>query len=320
MQEEPIDQKLRQMAEHRGFKLVRSRRRKPGTGDYGKFGLTDADGKALLGQGESGLTASADDIEAYLREGAMGTWAASAMSVPTRTMRDKPRKSGGEGKDALSIQPRHPSPAALKGPTARAAPQRRKGAHNDTEKSQVDPDRRQPSRRQSKVRACDLARTEPKAHAVPDPAPSCAPVPELTIRMAKAGDGAALALLLQQLAHVEIDEMGIARNLEATRRAKGGMMVAELGKIVGCCGWALISTVQYGVMGRVTMILVDSDNRRHGIATALLGAASRAMKKAGCTRLEAMSDIEISNAHNFFRSLKFEQTSYRFARALDAQN
>lgn len=27
-----------------------------------------------------------------------------------------------------------------------------------------------------------------------------------------------------------------------------------------------------------------------------------------------MSDIEISNAHNFFRTLKFEQTSYRFAR------
>ena len=64
------DQKLRDMAEHRGLKLVKSRRRKPGVGDYGKFGLIDAAGKPLLGIGAQGLEASAQDIEAYLRAGA----------------------------------------------------------------------------------------------------------------------------------------------------------------------------------------------------------------------------------------------------------
>lgn len=29
-----------------------------------------------------------------------------------------------------------------------------------------------------------------------------------------------------------------------------------------------------------------------------------------------MSDITINNSHNFFRSLKFEQASYRFVRAI----
>jgi hypothetical protein len=29
-----------------------------------------------------------------------------------------------------------------------------------------------------------------------------------------------------------------------------------------------------------------------------------------------MSDITVNNSHNFFRSLDFEQTSYRFVRAI----
>jgi len=39
---------LRDMATHRGFKLVGSRRRKPG-GDFGLFGLTDAGGEPVFG-------------------------------------------------------------------------------------------------------------------------------------------------------------------------------------------------------------------------------------------------------------------------------
>ena len=54
---------LREMAAHRLLKLVKSKRRKPGVGDYGKFGLTDADGKELLCFSADGLTASAEDIE-----------------------------------------------------------------------------------------------------------------------------------------------------------------------------------------------------------------------------------------------------------------
>jgi hypothetical protein len=63
------DEALRESARHRGLKLVKSRRRKAG-GDFGKYGLTDAAGQQLFGFGEDGLTASAEDIAAYLR-GAM---------------------------------------------------------------------------------------------------------------------------------------------------------------------------------------------------------------------------------------------------------
>jgi len=81
----------------------------------------------------------------------------------------------------------------------------------------------------------------------------------------------------------------------------------------------LIPTLQYGLIGRITVLIVDEGHRRKGIATAMLDAATRAMRESKCARIEAMSDIAIKNAHNFFRASKFEQTSYRFARAIDAE-
>jgi ribosomal protein S18 acetylase RimI-like enzyme len=77
------DDGLIEAARHRGLKLVRSRRRKPGTGDYGLYGLTDlATGRHVLGFDESVLTATADDISAFLRRGEQQSWATSLASTP----------------------------------------------------------------------------------------------------------------------------------------------------------------------------------------------------------------------------------------------
>jgi len=71
------DSALRELAANRGLKLVRSRRRTPGKGDYGRYGLTDAAGAKLIGFGRSGLTATAAEIEAYLHEGSAAGWKTS---------------------------------------------------------------------------------------------------------------------------------------------------------------------------------------------------------------------------------------------------
>ncbi|MFL9841233.1 cupin domain-containing protein [Sphingomonas sp. ST-64] len=83
------DQALRESARHRGLTLVKSRRRKPG-GDFGKFGLQDADGNQLLGFGEDGLTAGADEIEAYLRGAMRSDWKEAAKGLPKRKTSPKP--------------------------------------------------------------------------------------------------------------------------------------------------------------------------------------------------------------------------------------
>ena len=81
---------LRESARHRGLKLVKSRRRKPG-GDFGKFGLTDAAGKKLFGFGTDGLTASAEEIQAYLRAGMRSDWQEAAKGLPKRKAQPPPK-------------------------------------------------------------------------------------------------------------------------------------------------------------------------------------------------------------------------------------
>lgn len=268
MSEAPDPEKLRQIAEHRGLKLLKSRRRKPGIGDYGKFGLTDAAGKALLGIGASGLTASAEDIETWLRAGTLGTWQQSATATPDR-VEAKPEPAPPETPETA----RSPKPKSR--PTPRAA--------------------------------------TPK----PPPAPKAAPPqPQLLFRPATPADADAIASLLSGLSNITIDSKTAQRNLAATIEAGGGLMLAELGKPIGCCGWTIIPTIHRGPVGRITAIIVAPNHRRLGIARKLLAAAEQALVEAGCTLVEAMSDIQIDNAHNFFRSLDFAQSSYRFTREL----
>jgi GNAT superfamily N-acetyltransferase len=79
---------LRELAENRGCKLVGSRVRTPGKGDYGRFGLKDAkSGREMFGFGKKGLTATPEEIEAFLRGNAAATWQSSV----GKTKRAKPR-------------------------------------------------------------------------------------------------------------------------------------------------------------------------------------------------------------------------------------
>ena len=88
---------LREMAQNRGLKLVKSRRRKPG-GDFGRYGLTDAkSGRECLGFGHDGLTATDEEVEAYLRSGERATWKRSligavAEAEPVAPAAEKPSK------------------------------------------------------------------------------------------------------------------------------------------------------------------------------------------------------------------------------------
>lgn len=84
------DDELRESARNRGLKLVKSRRRKAG-GDFGKYGLTDAEGKELLGFGKRGLTASAEEIEDYLRGAMRSDWKEAAKGLPKRKPAPKPK-------------------------------------------------------------------------------------------------------------------------------------------------------------------------------------------------------------------------------------
>lgn len=94
MADKERDELLRELARHRGFRLVKSRRRKPG-GDFGRYGLADAkSGKPCFGFGAKGLEASEAEIEAYLRKAEASTWKSSlgAVPKPAKQAKAKPRE------------------------------------------------------------------------------------------------------------------------------------------------------------------------------------------------------------------------------------
>lgn len=81
---------LAESARNRGLKLVRSRIRTPGKGDYGKVGLTDPSGKPVFGLEEKRLTATPAEVEAHLRNLGASDWGAS-LDVPVAPRKSRPK-------------------------------------------------------------------------------------------------------------------------------------------------------------------------------------------------------------------------------------
>jgi GNAT superfamily N-acetyltransferase len=118
MAEADRDAKLREAAANRGLKLVRSRRRTPGVGDYGRYGLADASGRELLGFGKEGLTATPEEIESYLHRGLVSDWKTSlrtAGPAPKKAKRKAETKAVPEPEPPPEPQPEpQPEPAPLR--------------------------------------------------------------------------------------------------------------------------------------------------------------------------------------------------------------
>jgi GNAT superfamily N-acetyltransferase len=109
------DAMLRELAQHRGFRLVKSRRRKPGVGDYGRYGLSDAKtGKQCFGFGAKGLEATSQEIEAYLRGRAKADWKSSLSAPAPKAASRKKTAAAGE----RQARPPRPAPSRRREPSS----------------------------------------------------------------------------------------------------------------------------------------------------------------------------------------------------------
>ena len=103
---------LAEMARNRGLKLVRSRVRTPGKRGFGKFGLEDASGKPVLGLDGKRPNAKAEEIEAFLRKGAVSEWAKSAGQPAPKSVRKPKRKAKPPPPPKPAIREAKPADAA----------------------------------------------------------------------------------------------------------------------------------------------------------------------------------------------------------------
>ena len=279
------DRMLRDMAANRGCRLVKSRRRTPGTGDYGRYGLTDAaSGREILGFGADGLTATPEEVEAFLRKGLVADWKSSLLADA-----DAPAAA-----DPTPATPRRAPPK----PAGKAAPPRPSG--------------------KPALRIVGKAAAPPLAVSRrPDPAPAAPPPPRpiLKIRDARAADAAGLARLVG-------GEAGdaLAARIALLRKAGAPPLVAEEGgEMLGCIAFHPIPLLDAPEpLGRITFLLVAEHARRRGIGRALVEEAEARLRDLGCTRVEALAEIELAAAPDFYRRLGWSRGFYRYGRPLDA--
>jgi len=109
------DERLDELAEtarNRGLKLVRSRVRTPGKRRFGKVGLTDPEGKPVLGMDEKGPTAKPEEVEQYLRNLGAKDWGASlgVAVMPRKKKRPRPEREPANDTEEQPRRRREPRP------------------------------------------------------------------------------------------------------------------------------------------------------------------------------------------------------------------
>jgi N-acetylglutamate synthase-like GNAT family acetyltransferase len=155
---------------------------------------------------------------------------------------------------------------------------------------------------------------EPEGAEVPKraKAPKAPESLKLVIRDARPSDAEAIARLLGSLGY-DMAGNDVSRRLTKLRKKDEPVLVADRGGIVGCLSWHVTPVIHRPrPVGRITMMVVAEEMRGQGVGAALVEAAEARLRKEGCGLVEVTSNMKRMRAHDFYGSLGFERTSYRF--------
>lgn len=109
------------------------------------------------------------------------------------------------------------------------------------------------------------------------------------------------------------------RAVTETRTRRGDVLVAELdGEVIGVCQVMVFPHFQHtgGWCAELESVHVRSDLRGRGIGAQLLHSAEGLARAHGCYRIQLTSRNVREDAHRFYRTNGYEQTSQGFKKPL----
>lgn len=138
-----------------------------------------------------------------------------------------------------------------------------------------------------------------------------------SIRMATAEDASELARLVSPLGYPTTADAVAAVWETWTAEGNFALVVPGEDSLLGMITLHRMSVLHRPKpVGRITSLAVDPSVRGQGLGRALVRAAEEALVRAGCGVLEVTSHVRRTAAHDFYRHLAYERTSYRFAKDL----
>ena len=138
-----------------------------------------------------------------------------------------------------------------------------------------------------------------------------------TIRPAIVDDAAELARLITPVGH-PVTEADVRAKWDAfTAEGNSAFVLEGPGSLLGVITLhRMVVLHRPKPVGRITFLAIDESVRNRGYGRALVEAAEGAFRRVGCGMVEVTSHARRSGAHEFYRRIGYEQTSFRFARVL----
>ncbi len=142
----------------------------------------------------------------------------------------------------------------------------------------------------------------------------------LELRAATAADAPGLSVLLSG-AGLAIEPRLLAERITALRQAAATALVAtQWGPPSGLVVLHWHPTLQSAApVARISLLVVDEEDRRRGIGRLLVKGAAQAARSAGCDRMEIATPPGLSSLEAFCRATGFAEAHAGFARSLRRQ-
>jgi ribosomal protein S18 acetylase RimI-like enzyme len=140
----------------------------------------------------------------------------------------------------------------------------------------------------------------------------------LRVREVQVEDLAAIVDLVGQLGYPSSEEE-FRRRFERYSVDAGTHLIAaeEDGEVIGLAAMQVMPLIHRDLpVGRITAMVVRADRRGAGVGRRLEEELEAIARRQGCGRIDLTSRHHREEAHAFYRSLGFKETSRRFVKDL----